>query len=280
MGLSDKAILVHLSISQWTGRKKDKKATSTVEESYSTKKHVGNFTKKLLPAAKELESIQSLAGSIRTFFVEQTLPWMSDGTRILSSKNYIDFIREYQTMKNKFESRVENFLIEYPKLVLESKIELGNLFDSNEYPSTEKLRHLFSCDVIFSPLPDVKDFRVEILDSEKNVFLNKMRDVETEATQDCFRRLVDTTKKAIERLNTPDAILRDSLLENILEVTQLLPKLNVTENQDLENSRAEIEKLVLGLSTQKLRENSTERQNAAQKLREATNKMNQYMGVN
>ena len=107
MSLSNKSLLAYVKISAWTGRKLDKRATGTVENSYSTKGKVGNYTKKLLPDAKELDAIQSKAGAIRAFFYEQTSPWMSDGGRILSSKNHLAFSSEYRNKKSEFDKAVK-----------------------------------------------------------------------------------------------------------------------------------------------------------------------------
>ena len=87
MSLSNKALLVYLSISQWTGRRTDQTATASVETAFGTDRKVGNYSKNLLPGAKELELIKSQAHAIRRFYYENTLPWMTDGSRILSSKN-------------------------------------------------------------------------------------------------------------------------------------------------------------------------------------------------
>src|SRR5437773_536002 len=99
MSLSNKAILVNLSISQWVGRRIEKSAKETVETAHTTDKRVGNYTKKLLPGAKELEEIQRLAGAIRVFFYTNTAPWLNDGSRIISSKHYMEFTAEFRQMK-------------------------------------------------------------------------------------------------------------------------------------------------------------------------------------
>ncbi len=158
MSLSNKALLANLSISQWTGRRLDKRATSTVESTHETQKSVGNYTKKLLPNAPELEELQRLAGAMRVFFYDQTLPWYSDGSRILSSKNYLEFTAAFRTKKSEYETAVETFLTAYPRLKELAKSQLGNLFTDSEYPTVGYLKVAFSCEISFMPIPDVQDF--------------------------------------------------------------------------------------------------------------------------
>lgn len=278
--LSNKALLVYLSISQWTGRKLDKRATGTVETTHATEHAVGNYTKKLLPGAKELQSIATQSGAIRKYFHEQTLPWFADGTRIISSLNYLDFVREFAKMKQDFDLTVEKFLTAYPQLRADARKKLGDLFSEAEYPTTSRLSSAFQCEISFLPLPDVSDFRTDISDTEKESFLKKMREIEHRATSECWQRLHDVVAKAAARLNTPDAVFRDSLVDNIQDICALLPKLNVTDDAKLETARLEVESIVAKINPDLCRSNATERGDAAKKLSEMTAKMSAFMGFN
>jgi hypothetical protein len=275
--LSTKAILVNLSISQWGARKLDRVATNSVENQFGTSTKVGNFSKKLLPTSIALARIDSISGAFRKYFAEQTLPWMSDGTRILSSKNYVEFTTEYRKRKMEFESAVNDFLVEYPNARETAREKLGELFNENEYPSETRLRRKFTCDVRFFPVPDVSDFRTEILDSEKTAFLENMRNVETEIMRDCWNRMYSVVKNASEKLQNPKAIFRDSLIENISEICALLPKLNVTDNAELETMRREIESFASKVSPETCRVNLNERMDAAAKLNEMSDRMSAFM---
>lgn len=277
--LSQKAILVHLSMSQWKGRKTDRRATTTVESTFSTDRKVGNFTKKLLPGASELDRIDAATQSMRKWVSSQTVPWLSDGTRMLSSKNYLDFVTEFRERKNAFESAVNDFISVYPKLRDSAKHKLGSLFNELDYPSEIRLRDAFQCEVSFFPVPDVSDFRTEILDSEKDDFLRKMREVESRATRECFDRLREVVQKAAETLQKPDAIFRDSLIQNITDLCTLLPKLNVTDDPQLEAARREVESLTSKISLETCRTNPNERADTAKKLAEIDSLMGAFMGA-
>lgn len=276
--LADKALLANLKISQWTGKKNDRQATSTVENSYSTRGNVGQYSKKLLPGAHELENIQRLAGMIRVFFYRETLPWFSDGSRILSSKNYMEFTKAFRAKKQEYDTAVTNFLKEYPKLKAEAGVKLGDLFVENEYPSQEYLASTFSCEISFMPIPEVGDFRVQILDEEKTNFLNKMKETENNALQDCWTRLHSVVAKAASKLSDPQSVFRDSLIENIQDICTLLPKLNVTENPELEAMRVQVENILAEVKPEVCRHSVGGRKVAAAKLEDITAKMSAFMG--
>jgi uncharacterized protein YozE (UPF0346 family) len=279
MSIANKCLLATLNISQWTGRKLDKKATGTVEATHATTGKVGNYTKKLLPGAAELAEVSRLAGAIRTFFYTQSLPWHTDGSRIISNANYLEFTAKFRAHKSEFDHSVSEFLTAYPMLRAQAKAKLGDLFNETEYPTVSGLAQRFACDVSFMPVPDIGDFRVEILDSEKRAFLDSMATVERNAMRDCWSRLHDVTSKAAAKLSDPTAIFRDSLLENVLEMCALLPRLNITDDSDLELMRRKVESAVSKLSADTCRENPHVRASAATDLDSITRAMSAFMGA-
>lgn len=278
MSISSKALLVNMRISQWIGRRIDKRATSTVETTHLTDSRVGNYTKKLLPGAKELDNIQRLAGAARVFFYSQTLPWCADGSRIISSKNYLDFVNAFRSKKTEFDQAVESFLTQYPMLKEEAKAKLGDLFTENDYPSEMYLRQSFNCDITFMPVPDIGDFRVELSSQERDAFIQSMKDVEKTALQDCYKRLHEVVSKAATKLNDPDAVFRDSLINNIRDICTLMPKLNITDDTQLDGMRIDIEKIINSVSPDAVREIGTTRYNVAKQLSDITSKMSSFMG--
>lgn len=277
--LSQKAILVNLSISQWGARKNDKHATLHIETQFSTQSKVGNFSKNLMPGAHEFERIKTIAGSFRKFFIEQTLPWFSDGTRILSSKNYVEFTTEYRKRKDEFNSAVSEFIESYSALREDARNKLGDLFRESDYPSETKLLRAFQCNVIFQPVPEVTDFRTEILDVDQQNFRDELKRVQEEGALELWNRLFSVVKRASETLNKPDAIFRDSLLENVGEICALLPRLNVTDDTKLTGMLKDVESVIAKTSPDLCRVNPSERHETAKKLDELTEKMGAFMGA-
>jgi len=277
--LANKALLIHVHITQWTGRKLDKRATETVTSTHATDSKVGNYTKKLLPGCKELERVNLLAGQIRKYFYQETLPWFSDGARIIKSDSYMQFMSEFAKMKSDYDSAVSDFLGAYPYLQVKARLMLGSLYSTEEYPDVSLLGRKFNCEVQIMPLPDVKDFRVEVGDAEREKFQKAMADVQREAMQDCWSRLFGVVQKAAEQLAKPDYRLRDSLLENVSEICALLPRLNISDDPALEEARRKVEYTIASMNPETLRENSTDRQDAALKLAEITKSMGAFMGA-
>lgn len=278
LNISSKALLVNLSISQWAGRKFDKKATATVKANHAASEKSGNYTKKLLPGSSELKEVTTAAAAMRQFFYNQTLPWCNDGARILASKNYLDFTADIAKQKDEYSRTVENFLVSYPFLINNAKTELGDLYNQSDYPNVNQLRNKFSVDVSFLPVPDISDFRVEILDSEKDEFLKRMHKVEKDALKDCYMRLHDVIKKAVEKLADPKAVYRNSLIENIQGVCEILPKLNFNDDVELDSLCKQVTGIVENISAEKCCDDATQRHKASTDLNTVLNDMSAIMG--
>lgn len=273
--LSSKAMLVSVKISAWSGRKIDEKATDTANVAHGANALAGRYNKSLLPGATELQEVNQMASKARKYFHEQTLPWMADGSRIISSKNYLSFQTEMRKIQRDFSAAVKNFEAAYPKLQKEAAKSLGGLFNSDEYP--DSIAEKFSIDVKLLPMPDVKDFRVDVSENEKKRFMESMKEVENAAVKDCWERLHTVVKNAAEKLAKPDAIFRDSLLENVTEITELLPKLNITDDAELDKANEEVKKLVSGFKAEELRTDAKERSNASKELADIERKMGAIM---
>lgn len=277
MSLSNKAMLVNLSISQWTGKKIDRRANETVERTHLTEGKVGLYSKRLLPNTKELDTINNTSQAMRKFFYDNTLPWFSDGSRIIKASHYMEFTNKFREYKEQFDKAVREFIQSYPALREQAKRKLGDLYNESDYPSDQEIQYTFNVNVSFMPVPDVGDFRTEILDSEKDEFLNKMKEVEVSAVKECWHKLYDVVNKAVGKLKVPDAIFRDSLIENIQDVCTLLPKLNVTDDTELDSMRKELENTLSGISPDAVRSNLVARHDAAKKLEELSSKMDIFM---
>jgi hypothetical protein len=84
--------------------------------------------------------------------------------------------------------------------------------------------------------------------------------------------------KAAEKLQNPESVFRDSLIENIQDICQLLPRLNVSDDPNLEAMRLQVEKLLTEVKPSDCRNSITERKTAAAKLDDITSKMSVFMG--
>ncbi|BCO09301.1 hypothetical protein GF1_16770 [Desulfolithobacter dissulfuricans] len=279
--LTEKAMLVTLSISQWTARKLDKEVTETAAEQYHADTRAGRYNKLLVPK-KALAMITTCANAARKFHYEQTLPWHDNGARILPAENYLHYSQNMQDLKLKFEKAVAEFLQRYDEYREEAKLLLGNMFRYADYPTWEKLEEKFKFSVSVSPLPSGQDFRVGIADEEirriQQDLEARLVDAQVEAMKDLWQRLYKAVSHMADKLTDLDGRFKNSLVGNLCDLVDLLPRLNLTNDPVLEQMRRDVEESLCIYEPEELRKNPVARKEAAEAAIFITAAMEGYMG--
>jgi len=278
--LQNKAMIITLNICQWSMRKYDKKVSDEIDYQYNAN-HAGRFNKILMDQDERSKLIFQTANSARTFHYFNTLAWDDNNGRILPSLNYLPYITKMSELKNLYFIYTEDFFQIYPSLKEAQKLRLNGLYKEEDYPSLENLRNKYRFDVKVSPLPVAEDFRVQLNQEEvekiKKDIESRMFDSQANAMKDLWGRLHEAIKHIVNRLSDKDAIFRDSLIGNVVELVQILPKLNIANDQNLEGMRIEVEKNICSLNPEGIRKNATLRKETAKKAEDLLDKMKGYM---
>ena len=258
ISIASSAVLVDLNISVWTARKLDRNVSKEIDNSKNTTIKAGNYNKHILAGSDHLEAIAKLATEIRDWHSKQTLPWSDTGTRLLPMDNFFAYKDQLSVYEQEFQTRVNNFINEYPNIITVMAYRLGQLFDRSEYPEASKIANKFNLKYTIMPVPEVNDFRIDVEESIREEMRKEYENaynarVET-AMSDAWARLHGTLEHMVDRLSGEDKkIFRNSLIENALELTGLLTKLNVTKDPKLEQARKALEQSLVGVTPDELR---------------------------
>jgi hypothetical protein len=281
MNLNDRALLVQLSISQWTARKYDKKVTNEVASAHGTTSAAGRYNKSLLPMNDLLDRVHKKTTFIRTKFYENTLPWGMEGTQMLPTSNYLQFVNEFRKEKGEWQSLVNDFVGNYDQLRLDAKRLLGSLYDDADYPDQHVLADKFRIDMAVFPVPST-DFRVSIASEEltriQQDVERRVADAQATAMKEVWDRLYDRVKHMAEKLADPKAIFRDTMVENTKELCALLPRLNFMDDPNLESLRQQVETTLLK-HPEALRNDPDLRRDTAAEAKAIMDKMSVFMGA-
>ena len=281
MNLSDRALLVQLSVSQWTARKYDKKATQDVASTYGTTTSAGRYNKALLPANDMLDRVHKKTTHIRTKFYENTLPWGIEGTMMLPSSNYLQFMTDFRKEKGEWQYLVDQFVGNYDQLRLDAKRMLNGLYNDADYPDEVEIAKKFKMDMAIFPVPNT-DFRVSIASDEltriQEDVERRVAEAQTVAMKEVWDRLYDRVKHMAEKLADPKAIFRDTLVENTKELCALLPRLNFMDDPNLEQLRQQVEASLLK-HPEALRNDPDLRRDTAAEAKAIMDKMSTFMGA-
>ena len=243
--LAESAMLVTLKITGWTARKKDKNVTSEVAEAHKVSEDAGAYWKQLLNKSA-VNKVRAASQSARDVHYKNTLPWEDEGARILPSRNFASYREELRAAYAVWEAARDEFLNQYPTLVEQAQAELNGLFNPAEYPKAHEIAAKFGWKQRTNPVPSAEDFRVDVADGEKERIKGEIRDqheawVRNSSTS-LWERLYEVVNRFAKAMGNKDQkVYRASLVNSMLELCNLLPALNVSDDPALEQMRQKVE---------------------------------------
>jgi len=281
MHLSDKALLVHLGVSQWVAKKLDKQASEEVARANGAVKDAGRYNKSLLPTCDTLDRIKSKTSEIRKKFYKNTLPWGIEGTFILPSANYLSFMTDFRNEKAEWERLTEEFFTDYHQSVSDAQRLLGSLHNPVEYPTLEELRRKFRMELSILPVPTAGDFRVELADEEyssiQSEIEQRVADSSKAAMSEVWQRLYDKVEWLAERLSDPKNAFHDGTYQDAKDLCGMLTRLNFTDDPDLESMRREVEQKLVNHHPDALRNDPDLRNDTFDEAKVIMDKMSVFM---
>ena len=288
VSLASRAMLCSLSIGQWSARKHDPEASEEIAARHGAQSDVGRYNKILLPP-QALAEIKRIAGEARREHYFITLPWDDAGYRVLPAAVYLDHAAKLREYARQFDDAADAFAATFDELVRDSRVRLGGLFRPEDYPSAGDIRQKFSFETKVMPLPDASDFRVSLGDEEtKRIQRQITATVEaslTIASRELWQRLYEAVSHMAERLSAykvsesgVEHPFRDTIVTNLVRLVDVLPKLNVTRDPELQRMAEEIRRLLL-VDPGELRKSEASRNETARAAATIAQQMAGYMAA-
>jgi hypothetical protein len=265
-------MLVTLNVSDWRARKLDKAETKALNQMKDAKDNAGRVFKTLLPNSINHDNLMTQKGKIRNYIYAQTLPWAVDGSRVLPVDRYLDVASTLGEMIDEWKALLQKFLDGYAEDVQRATRPypdgLGGLFKQEDYPRTDDIAHLFNISVGFMPVPSADDWRVELAEEEMEIL---RKNVEAQAAagnermmQEAWHRVHDVCKRAHDRLSDEKGRFTSTLVTNALDLADLLPSFNVTNDPELTAAAKAIQKAFANVDAEDLKAAPTVRQKVAE----------------
>jgi hypothetical protein len=279
-------MLVEVNVRQWTARKLDKSTTDEVlAYKQAGSKGAARVNKHLLAGRPELESINQFVGAIRTYIYDVTLPWSDSGLRLLTTAKFMEFNQRIAEYEDKFNELVDDFVDAYPHLITAQAMALGDMFNRNEYPTPDDIKHRFDFRVNYMPVPTSGDFRVDVGNDAQEDLRKKLAQLADEriehAMSDIKTRLKDHLKRMSDRLTVDymgqkaqPRMFHASLLETAQELCTLAKDLNITGDKDLEDARIALHEAIGGLEVGDLRKDLDTREAVKKDVDDILSKFN------
>lgn len=266
--IHSRAMLASLNVSTWTARKYDRKVTAEVNASHAASKDAGRYNKRLLPGdAPSYRELMGAAAEARSQHYKQTLPWSDEGWRLLPSANYVQYTDAIRAARARFDNALSAFVADYPTLRDAARVTLNGMYLEDDYPHERLLGRKFSIKTEFSPVPASGDFRLDLpehqIDEIREATDSRVQAAIQDAMRDAWNRLFESVSHIYERLSDPKAIFRDSLITNARELVDVLGRLNVSQDPELERMRSTVLTSLTRHEANELREDETLRTQTA-----------------
>jgi hypothetical protein len=282
--LRDRAMLCSCQIRLWRGIKSDKRASAVAAQHYGANPEMFNASRHLI-AEDVIRRLEARRAHYRAEWARRTLPWLDDGTRIVTGAGIIPLKQAISGFQDEWAALVDEFVAQYPYLREDARRSLGTAFNINDYPDPNRVRERFSFTFTAFPLPDLSDWRA---DGVTQAQLDEIR----AQTEQSVRATFDAAQaEAWASLREPIAKMAETLLNytggrkgsfhptlvtNLVRALDLLPSLNLKGDPTLDQITAIASQLTIH-SADELRRDKIARADTAELASQLIEQIDQFI---
>ena len=276
MSITSSAVVVEMNISVWTANKLDKSATEKVVSDNSAVQNAAQVRKNLMAGTTLRKDIADYAAGCRLWHNTRTLPWADKGARLMPTSLFLEYKQEANIRRDTFNKMADDFIAQYPALVQTANNYLGTLFNHEDYPSVDEVRDKFGFRLVFSPVPESGDFRLQVAEQDLNDLRQQYEENFSSRLADAMREPWDRLHKLLtgmsEKLTDVDGEdetkkrYHDTLITNAQSLCAMLTHLNITKDPQLEQARRDLELTMLGADIDAIKESPEVRKGMKDKL--------------
>lgn len=264
------ALIVKARITKLGQSEKDDELTAEIHQLHGMSDEAGRYTKALFPPGT-FKEITAIEGKVRRYHKSQ------QGKRlILSSLGWIcpgPYVEEYHAkirdLENEFYPAVDRVQEKWPEILEECRRVQSEHFNIDDYPPQSRVREHFGFRLTMSPLPRASDIGdLDFLCAER---INQIRaqvqgDVARAAqdgAQQAMSRVLSLVDRISTRLSQPDPTIHDKLIDDLREMLELAPALNLADDPAVSQLVFACRSKLLTVDPQALRDSALQRRMVA-----------------
>ena len=285
MKLSERAMLVYLSLRVWSAEVQDENAAVEVASNNGADANALKVVKQLMPK-DWLAPLATLKGSIRTTHYSLTSPWLDNGYRIISTALYPDYRMKMNAFDDQWSMCVDSTLATYEDAKERGKRSQGSLSSGEDYPDVDKLRNRFIYSLRLRNVPDSDDFRMD-LDPATIAYLKESavqdeRRTVSMAQAHTAQRLRDAVTHLKERIDAYSETdgkgkkLYESTVGNIQELVKVIPLMDLSGDGILSRLCSEVDSSLCRYGVDTLKTSASLRDETSRKSNEILDQMKGY----
>lgn len=287
--LHESVLLVSFHCSRWGLRKRETEESRKIETNHGTDHGVYSVSKSLM-ASSAMKQINATYNRAKQTHNTLTLPWDNNGQNIITTRAYTEYAKLMQECKMRFDNAVHEFCFEnLDDLIKAEEVRQGNSFNKDDYPTAKEIHACFGFKVDVDELSHGDDIRVDVSNAERKAIAENINRRSKEridvAIKSIFKRIADVTEKMHEKLSEykkkdsggKGTGFHDSLVSNVLELADILPELNITNDPKINELHKQLHADLCQNSAIMLKNRDDLRGDTARKAKKIFDKVSAYM---
>lgn len=283
--LENQALIVKLKIGGPRGSAPDSEVAEKIIHDHGAGEGVASFSKRILP--KEMWSeMTPITYGMRSFFYQHTVAWGEDGGRLLAIGNFDWFRTRMEEMTLQFEDAKARMINDYSYWCQQAEKNLGTLYRPEDYQSLEQFKLSMYVNIEYEPVPTSNHLVVKLGQAQLSQVKKKLDQKNNErlrlASNDLYTRITAAIRTVADRLDPEkfDRGIRQSIIDDLSNIAELVPTLNVMGDDNLSKLCEEVRELIDGVSANELRpkDASNFNKDKSDDLREQLDEMSEKFG--
>jgi hypothetical protein len=223
-------------------RVRDKSAEDAVKQQFGDEGQI--VTRKLFAdKASAIHKRNQLASEMYQYHMTMTLPHGDDGSRLLPNAVYFDYMQKMGEFERKLQVEDSYIIHNYAAIVAQDVAYRNaalmaqgktNTVSAAEYPDVDTIKRYLYVSWHLEPIATAGDFRYQVDDTIRERLNARLVEMRQDVNIELMTRMLEPMKKFVEKLSVPikepGSVFRDSLVGNLNELVEVLPKLNINND--------------------------------------------------
>ena len=275
ISLASSAVLVSLDVNVWSATKQDRGISNEITTAKQADKNAGKYVKNLLADHFRHKALVNYRQTMYNWVKRRTYRW-NNAQDYLPSVDVPKFKQEWHEHQKTFEQSVDTFIADYDSIVSDMAFKQGEMFDRNDYPAKEELASKFGVRLFVSEVP-MNDFRCaisnDIADDLFATYAKQAEEIVSHVMVEQQTRFLEVMKSishccGVDELGVDDNTgetktkkrkIYDTTILKAKEMCESFKKFNLTDNPELEEARASLERTLSDVTAEDIRESDAVR---------------------
>ncbi|WP_396190069.1 hypothetical protein [Flavobacterium sp.] len=239
--LSDKAVLVKLTLRRAALTRRDESLTATLQ-AQENDKSLTVLTKLFRNKESAINQIMAKYGEVYAYHKKHTLPYVDAGPRILPNEMYFEYTQEMKHRIASVDVLLDTYMPMYDQLVLDDVAyrnsgSAAGRASVDEYPTAENFRLSMSAELRFQPMPDASHFLFDLSEDDVASFKRAEEEAAAAANSDAINRMLKPMAALVTKLKDYQGGQKErfhnSLIDNVIEGCDMAKRLAINPTPEL-----------------------------------------------